>query len=219
MTPRTTKVLLADDHAVLREGLRSLLELETGMEVVAEVADGRRAVEVARELRPDVVVMDIGMPDLNGVEATRRIVSGSDRTRVLCLSVHKEASLVQAMLEAGATGYILKTSASRELVQAVRAVAGGQTYLSPPIAGQVVSRHIRGEGSPPNDGAYGDLTPREREVLQLIAEGNHTKAVAKELGISPKTVLAHREKVMKKLGIDSVAGLVRYAIREGVSEL
>jgi DNA-binding NarL/FixJ family response regulator len=219
MTPKTTKVLLADDHAVLREGLRALLEQEPGMEVVGEAADGRTAVALTTDLRPHVVVMDIGMPDLSGVEATRQIAALSSGPRVLCLSVHREASMVQAMLEAGASGYLLKTSASRELLDAVRAVAAGETYLSPPIAGQVVSRHVRGGGSPPTGGAYGDLTPREREVLQLIAEGKHTKAVARELGISPKTVLAHREKVMKKLDIDSVAGLVRYAIREGVSEL
>ncbi len=159
------------------------------------------------------------MPDVNGVEATRRLVADHSAVRVLCLSVHREPPLIQAMLEAGARGYLLKTTASRELIQAVRTVAEGETYLSPPIASDVVARHIRGSAASADSGAHADLTPREREVLRLIAHGNHTKRVAERLGISPKTVLVHRQNMMKKLGVDSLAGLVRYALREGISEL
>ncbi len=212
------RVLLADDHGVLREGLRALVEMEPDMEVVADVANGRDAVALTRKLQPDVVVMDIGMPDLNGIDATRQIMGMQPTISVLCLSVHREGHLVEAMLKAGAAGYLLKTIARKELVAAVRAVAAGQTYLCSPIAGDVVEHHVRGLSSQKR-GAYGALSEREREVLQLLAEGHHTKRIADRLYISPKTVLTHRESIMKKLGIDSVSGLTRYALREGLSEL
>ena len=212
------RVLLADDHEVLREGLCALLELETDMDVVADVADGHAALRKARELAPDVVVMDIGMPGLNGIDATRQITKELSNAHVLCLSVHRERRLVAAMLEAGAAGYLLKTSAKRELVEAVRIVAAGETYLSPPIAGDVVQHHVRDKGKD-TPGAYSTLTEREREVLQLIAEGHHTKIIADRLHISPKTILAHRESLMKKLGINSIAALTRYALQEGITEI
>jgi len=218
MAARKTRIVLADDHSVLREGLRALLELEPDMEIVADVGNGRAAVKKTHELAPDVVVMDIGMPDLNGIDATRQIVADLSSSRVLCLSVHREHELVHAMLEAGASGYLLKTSAASELVEAVRTVAAGETYLSPPIAGDVVAHHVRAECTGKSC-AFAVLTEREREVLQLIAEGHHTKIIADRLHISPKTVLAHRESVMKKLEMDSIAALTRYALREGLSEL
>ena len=212
------RVLLADDHEVLREGLRALLEKEPDMDVVADVGDGRQAIRLTCELQPDVVVMDIGMPDLNGIDATRKVSAGPVKTAVLCLSVHRERRLVAAMLEAGALGYLLKKSAAKELVEAIRTVAAGEAYLSPPIAGDVVQHHVRDKGKDA-PGAYSALTEREREVLQLIAEGHHTKIIAGRLHISPKTVLAHRESLMRKLGIDSIAALTRYALQEGISEL
>lgn len=218
MSNTEIRVLLADDHPILREGLRALLEREPDIKVVAEASDGRGAVRLAGEFLPNVVVMDIGMPDLNGVEAARRIVEEFPDTEILCLSVHTEAPIVHAMLEAGARGYVLKTSAGKELVHAVRVVARKEVYLSPPIASTVVARHIHRTSDGPV-GTFRDLTPREREVLQLIAEGHHTKGVAGRLGIRPKTVLTHRENIMKKLDVDSVAGLVRYALQEGVTEL
>jgi DNA-binding NarL/FixJ family response regulator len=218
MAKKKIRILLADDHNVLRQGLRTMLDLEPDMEVVAGVGDGRAAIAKTRELAPDVVVMDIGMPDLNGIDATRRIVADLFNARVLCLSVHRERQLVQAMLEAGASGYLLKTSVRGELVDAVRTVASGETYLSPPIASDVVAHHVRSEGTSKKC-AFAVLTEREREVLQLIAEGHHTKIIADRLHISPKTVLLHRENCMKKLGIDSIASLTHYAIREGIVEL
>jgi len=213
-----TRILLVDDHNVVREGLQALIEKEPDMKVVAAVDNGRDAISKALELAPDLVVMDIGMPGLNGIDATRQILAKRPQTRVLCLSVHREQRLVSAMLEAGASGYLLKTGARKELIGAARAVANGETYLSPPIAGDVVEHHVRGKGEG-KGGAYGDLSEREREVLQLIAEGHHTKMIANRLHISPKTVLAHRESAMSKLGIDSIAGLTRYALREGLAEL
>jgi two-component system, NarL family, response regulator LiaR len=215
---RRIRVLLVDDHTILREGLRSLLALESDIAVVGDVGDGRSAVQAARKLTPDVVVMDIGMPGLNGVDATRQLLSGPCTSRVLCLSVHQEKSLVTAMLRAGASGYLLKTSAAKELVNAVRTVASGATYLSPPIAADVVDQHIRGRDST-RGGAYETLTERERQVLQLVAEGLNTKDIAARLHLSPKTVLAHRESLMRKLGVDSVVALARYAVREGVTDL
>jgi len=212
------RILLADDHNVLRQGLRAMLELEADIEVVADVADGRTAVKKTRALKPDVVVMDIGMPGLNGIDATRQIVADPGDAHVLCLSVHRETQLVHAMLAAGANGYLLKTSVRDELIRAVRTVAAGETYLSPPIAGDVVVHHVRGEGEKKDRGAFRTLSEREREVLQLIAEGFHTDLIASRLHISPRTVLAHRENIMHKLSLDSVVALTRYAIREGISE-
>lgn len=222
MSGNTIRVLLADDHNVLREGLRALLDRETDIEVVADVPDGRAAVRKAGELLPDVVVMDIGMPGLDGVEATREILSSLSGPRVLCLSVHREEHVVRSIFEAGASGYLLKTSASEELLQAVRAVAKGDSYLSPPLVGDLIARHMRPamigeEGS--GQATYSELTPREREVLRLSAEGLHTKRIAAHLGIAQKTVLAHRANLMRKIGADSVADLVRYALRQGVIEL
>ncbi len=213
------RVLLADDHNVLREGLRYLLEQQPDMDVVLGVADGRAAVEETQRLAPDVVVMDISMPGLNGIDATRQIAGDLFRAKVLCLSVHREKSLVQAMLEAGSSGYLLKTSIGDELVQAVRTVAAGDMYLSPPIAADIVEHHVLNGGSDPRGDVYTDLSEREREVLQLIAEGHHTKDIASQLNISPKTVLAHREHMMRKLDVDSIVALTRYALREGISEL
>jgi DNA-binding NarL/FixJ family response regulator len=212
------RLLVADDHNVLREGLANLLEHEPDMEVVGQAATGREAVEMTRGLTPDIVIMDIGMPDLNGIDATRQIMGDLFRCLVICLSVHREKQLVNAMLAAGASGYLLKTSARRELVEAVRTVASGETYLSPPIASDVVNHHVRGEGTNKNC-AFAVLTEREREVLQLIAEGLHSKMIGDRLHISPRTVLAHRENIMRKLNLDSVVALTRYALREGLSEL
>ncbi len=216
--PQRIRVLLADDHAILREGLRLLLTREPDIAVVAEAADGHAAIRKTRDTQPDVVVMDISMPGLNGVDATLQIKADLFRAHVLCLSAHREEGLVAAVLQAGASGFVLKTGVRAELVEAIRAVARGEVYLSPPIAADVVSRYVRGNADVRSK-AFQELTTREREVLQLIAEGHTTKAVANLLSIGEKTVLAHRRRVMHKLDVDSTVGLARYALREGISEL
>ena len=212
------RVLLADDHAILRESLRVLLEQEPDIEVVADVDNGRDAVSQTRALQPDIVVMDISMPELNGIDAALQIHEDLFHAKVLCLSIHREPGLVSAMLEAGASGYLLKTSAHDELVGAVRRVAKGETYLSAPIAADIVEHHVRGKGST-QSGVFMTLTSRQREVLQLIAEGHNTKAIAERLHIGAKTVLSHRETLMHRIGAQSTVDLARFALREGISQL
>ena len=211
------RIILADDHQIIREGLRSLLEKEPDMEVQAEAENGRHAVELVRKLRPDVVIMDIGMPDLNGVEAARRIMAEDLPIRIIALSMHADRQYVARMLEAGAAGYVLKEGAFEELSTAVRTVLGGKTYLSPRVAGTVVEDYVR--HLPEDQRAAAELTPREREVLQLMAEGQTTKQIARDLDVSVKTVETHRRNIMQKLELDSVAELTKYAIREGLTSL
>lgn len=214
----TIRVLLADDHALLRQGLRALLEQEADIEVVAEVADGRAVVQRSRELRPDVVVMDIGMPELNGIEATRRIRRQIPGIRIVGLSMHTSQRMVVEMLRAGADGYVAKLSAFEEVVRAVRAVTRGERYLGPLATTAVVEQAVNpGEGDEPP--AFALLTAREREVLQMIAEGRNTKEIGGTLGISPRTVEVHRKNMMDKLDLHSVAELTRFALREGLVDL
>ncbi len=214
----TLKVVLADDHEIIREGLRSLMEKDPQMKVVAEAEDGRTAVRFARELSPDVVVMDISMPGLNGMEATRQITAGSPRTKVVALSMHSEKRFVIEMLRAGASAYVLKKCAFQELVQAVRAVARHGTYLSPQVAGPVVEASLKNisDKEPP---FASTLTPREREVLQLLTEGHSSKETAFILKLNVKTIDTHRQRIMKKLNCRSLADLTKYAIREGITSL
>jgi two-component system, NarL family, response regulator LiaR len=214
----TIRILLADDHAIVREGLRGMLEREPDMKVIADVSNGRMAVETANQEKPDLVVMDVSMPDLNGIEATRQIISKSNRTKVICLSMHHETKFVSAMLRAGAMGYVLKNDVTKELINAIRGVMSGDTYLSPAITGDIVKKYIQRRPSS-EKGAFTDLSEREREVLQLIAEGLSTKEIASKLDLSEKTVAAHREHIMAKLGFHNVVELTRYALREGISEL
>ncbi len=210
----TIRVLLCDDHRIFREGLRTLLEKNPGLSVVGEAGDGPGAVKKAQELAPDIVLMDISLPNLNGIEATRRILALRPQVKVIVLSMHSDPRFVREALTAGASGYLLKDSAFEELLTAVAAVAAGQDYLSPAIAHIVVAGCVR--GSTAGDAAASVLTSREREVLQLLAEGRSTKQIALHLGLSAKTVETHRMQVMKKLDIHSIAGLTRFAIREGL---
>ncbi len=209
------RVLLADDHELFSNGLRELLQQQGDLEVVAEARDGREAVRAARKARPELVLMDLAMPGLNGVEATRRITSELG-VKVLALSMHREARFVEAALEAGAHGYLLKSSAFEELVAAIRTVLSGSTYLSPAIAGTVVQALRSRPASA--ETAYSLLSAREREVLQLLAEGLSSKQIAARLGRSPRTVHSHRERIMDKLDVHSLAGLIRYALQEGLAE-
>jgi DNA-binding NarL/FixJ family response regulator len=212
------KIVLADDHKIVRDGLRSLIEKQAGMQVVAEACDGRTTVQLVRELMPNVVIIDIAMPDLNGIEATRQIVNDSPGAKIIALSMHSDRRFVLRMLEAGASGYLLKDSAFEELALAINTVVSGKIYLSPAIAGVVVEDFVRHSPSTPAQ-VTTDLTPREREVLQLLAEGRTTKQIASQLNVSVKTVETHRRQVMEKLDIHSVAELTKYAVREGLTSL
>ena len=212
------RILLADDHRIMREGLRSLLEKQPGMEVIAEAENGRTTVQLSRELKPDVVVMDIAMPDLNGIEATRQILAESPDVKVTALSMLSDTKFVREMLSAGASGYLLKDSAFEELGKALRTVINNQTYLSPKIASLVVKDYL-GNIASKDSSASPVLTNREREVLQLLAEGKNAKQIASSLYVSVKTIETHRKKIMDKLGMNSIAELTKYAIREGLTSL
>lgn len=214
----TIKVLLADDHKIVREGLRSLLEKERDIDVIAMAENGRMSVQLAGELRPDVAVIDIAMPEMNGIEAIRRISRENPAVMVLALSMHSARRFVVEALAAGAKGYLLKDCAAEDLVRAIRTVAGNETYLSPKIAEVIVKDYMKRlpESAPAADSL---LSTREREVLQLIAEGQNTKQIAFTLTVSIKTVETHRRQIMHKLNLHSVAELTRFAIREGLTPL
>nr|WP_319775882.1 response regulator transcription factor [uncultured Sphaerochaeta sp.] len=214
----TIKILLAEDHKIVREGLRSLLEKEPGFDVVGEAENGRKAVQLASRLNPDVIIMDISMPDLNGIEAARQILRDNQNVRVLALSMHSDKRFVADILKAGASGYLLKDGAFEELAGAIRAVANGQTYLSPAIAGAVIQDYLR-RISEPDQSVFALLTPREREILQLLSEGKSTKEIASCLTVSVKTIETHRRRIMEKLDIHTIAELTKYAIREGLTSL
>lgn len=211
------KVLVADDHKVVREGLRTLIEKQPGMEVIAEAENGRIALKLIKKLSPDIAIMDIAMPDLNGIEATRQIVAEAPSTKVIALSMHSDRQFVTRMMSAGASGYLLKDCAFEEVARAIRSVMARQTYLSPEIVSIVVKAFLR--RSEPSDSMLSVISPREREVLQLIAEGKTTKQIALRLHISAKTVDTHRRNIMDKLDIHSIAELTKYAIREGLTFL
>jgi two-component system, NarL family, response regulator NreC len=210
------KIILADDHKIVRQGLRTLLEQESDLEVMAEAVDGRMAVRLARELSPQVVIMDVSMPDLNGIEATRQVLAECPGVKVIALSMHADRRFVMNMLKAGASGYLLKDSAFEELAKAIRMVLANKIYLSTEIANVVVKDYLQGGG---DESVFSVLTPREREVLQLMAEGKSSRQIADHLNISIKTVETHRMQIQHKLEIYSVAELTKYAIREGLSSL
>ena len=212
------RIILAEDHKITREGLTNMLNDQHDMKVVGEAENGREAVRLTQELSPDLVIMDVTMPDLNGIDATRIITSGSTNTKVIALSMYSDKQFVQGMIQAGASGYLLKDCAFGELVNAIRAITDGNTYLSPGIAGIIVQDYLK-KLSSDRSSAASALTNREREVLQLIAEGKGTRAIASDLNVSVKTIETHRRQIMEKLGIFSVAELTKYAIREGLTSL
>ena len=209
-------ILLVDDHTIVRQGLRALLEAEDGLEVVGEVGDGRAALDAVQRLRPDVVVMDIAMPGLNGLEATRRIASMPGAPRVIVLSMYTDLEHVVHALLAGASGYVRKEDADTELVAAVRTGMPRDWFLSPHIDRRLVEQHLHRAARQEGGAGYEPLSPREREVLQLVAEGRLNKQTALLLGIAERTVEAHRASIMRKLGLTDPAGLVRYAVRKGI---
>jgi DNA-binding NarL/FixJ family response regulator len=211
---KAIRVLLADDHTLVRAGLRGLLEGIAGIEVVGEAGDGNEAVRLSGELHPDVVLLDVGMPELNGLDAASRLLGRDATIRVLILSMHTSEEYVLRALRAGCAGYLLKRSAVSELEVAVRAVARGETYLSPAVSKQVVDDYVGRTGGSADP--LEALTPRQREILQLVAEGHTSKEIAERLGLSFKTVEAHRAQIMERLGLDDVTGLVRFAVRVGL---
>ena len=213
------RILVADDHELVRRGLRVLLESEPGWEICGEAITGQQAVAKVKQLKPDVVVLDISMPELNGLEATRQILKASPKTEVLVLTMHKSEQLVREVLDAGARSYILKSDAGRDLVAAVQALRQHKPFFTPMVSEMVLEGYRTGgtrakEAGPPRS----RLTPREREIVQLLAEGKSNKEVATALGISPKTVETHRTNIMRKLDLHSISDLVRYAIRNKVIE-
>ena len=210
------RILLADDHIVMRTGLRALLERQPNLEVVGESENGRNAVEQAASLTPDVVVMDVGMPVLNGIEATKLIVTEHPTTSVVILSMHSDESYVMRALKAGARGYLLKDSAESDLIRAVQAVAAGKSFFSPAVSKVLLDDYVRKLKRTGVDDPYETLTPREREILQLVCEGKSNKDMANMLNLSVYTVETHRANIMEKLNLKGVPELILYAVRKGI---
>jgi DNA-binding NarL/FixJ family response regulator len=217
---KSIRLLLADDHTLVRAGMRTLLGTLPDVEVVAEASDGREALRLVEQHRPDVVLMDVTMPELNGLEATARVAKDFPETRVVMLSMHASEEYVLQALNAGAAGYLLKESDIAELELAIKAVARGESYLSPAVSKHVIANYVRRTGGDNNtaNNVPDLLTPRQRDVLRLIADGRSTKEIARILNVSVKTVETHRMQLMERLGIHDVAGLVRYALRVGLTK-
>lgn len=213
-----TKILIADDHQIVREGLISLINKQQNMEIIGEAEDGRNAVKLVKELKPDVVVMDISMPDLNGIEATKQILAENPDVKIIGLSIHSDRRFITRMLTAGAKGYLLKDCAFDELALAINSVQQDKFYLSPQITGVVVENILQSETSQESPKLL-LLSSREREVLQMLAEGKSTKQIANDLHLSVKTIETHRQNVMNKLEIRNIATLIKFAIREGLTSL
>ncbi len=212
------RVLLADDHKIVREGIRSLIEKQSDIEVIAEAGDGRTASRMAQEMSPDIVIMDVAMPDQNGIETTRQVIAKNPNIKVIVLSMYSNKRFIEEMLSAGASGYLLKDCAFEELVHAIRNVATGGTYLSSVAVDLVVKGHFH-QLEKSKLSAFSILTTREREVLQFLAEGKTIREIAGILCLSIKTIETHRQKLMAKLDIHSLAELIKYALREGLSSL
>ncbi len=212
------KLLVADDHEIVRRGLRTLIEAQPGWQVTAEASDGREAVEKAKAIRPDVTVLDIGMPSLNGLEAARQMLKNDARAKILILTMHDSDPLIREVLDAGARGYVLKTDASRDLVTAINAVRSNKTFFTAKVAQIVLDGYLDKKPRKDAESAQTRLTPRQREIVQLLAEGKSSKEVAVALGLSVKTAETHRANIMKRLDCHSVSELVRYAVRNNIIE-
>jgi two-component system response regulator NreC len=212
------RIILADDHEILREGLRGILRQHRDIEIVAEAANGTETVALTRQFSPDIVIMDITMPDLNGIEATRQIIRDIPGVRVIALSMHSDRHFIERMLHVGASGYLLKHCASRELMTAIRTVQSGKHYLSQTITEVTLAEILTKDGEPVPP-LLTLLTAKEREVLQMVAEGHPTKLIADKMHVTENTVEKHRQHIMDKLGIHSIAELTKYAIREGITSL
>jgi DNA-binding NarL/FixJ family response regulator len=213
-----TRILLADDHDVVRRGLKALLQEHTGWEISGEAGSGREAVELARQLQPDIAIFDLVLPELNGLDATRLIRKVSQRTQVLIFTIHHNEAMVRDVLEAGARGYLLKSDAEPQIVTAIETLLRGSPYFSAQVSEIVLEGFLRSGRAMNSGSAAPRLTPREREILQLLAEGHRNKEIAKDLGISLKTVETHRTTLMRKIGVNSIVELVHYAIRNHLIE-
>ncbi|MDX1415546.1 MAG: response regulator transcription factor [Candidatus Promineifilaceae bacterium] len=213
------KLLLVDDHAVVRLGMRMLFDSEPDIEIIAEAENGRQALHAVQEYSPDIVLMDIGLPDMSGIEATRRIKEQSPQTAVVALTIHEDKEYFFKMLDAGATGYVPKRAAPEELITAIRTAAGGEVYLFPSMAKYLVKDYLSQQDQDKEKDNASELTPREEEVLVLLADGATNSEIAEQLIISPKTVARHRENIMRKLNLHSRTELVKYAIRKGIIQL
>lgn len=213
------RLLIADDHKMMREGLKSLISKEPGMSIVGEAENGEETVNLSRKTAPHVAIIDVTMPDLNGIEATRKIIKENPNIKVVGLSGHPDRHFVREMLKAGASAYILKQTAFDELIRAIHEVMAGRTYLSPEVTQGLVDSYVRSSPRKGENPAFATLTDREREALQLLAEGRSSKEIADKMGVSVKTVETHRRNIMEKLNLHSVAELTKYAIREGVTSL
>ena len=214
--PSPLRILIVDDHAVVRRGVRSLLETQPTWEVAGEASNGRQAVELARKLHPNVVIMDLSLPELNGLEATRQIVKDSPQTEVLVLTMHHSEQLAHDVLQAGARGYVLKSDADQNLIAAIESLARHRPFLTSKVTEIVLDSYLGKPGAPVDHASTDVVTPREREIIQLLAEGNSNKEVASTLGLSVKTVEAHRANVMRKLHLRSASELVRFAVRNKI---
>lgn len=217
------RLLVADDHEIMRKGIRSLLEAQPGWQVTAEASDGREAVEKAREIKPDVTVLDISMPSLNGLEAARQMIKNDARAKILILTQHESDPLIREVLDAGARGYVLKSDASRDLITAVNAVRSNKTFFTAKVAQIVLDGYLdkklkKATSEVRKDDARSRLTPRQREIVQLLAEGKSSKEVAVALGLSVKTAETHRANIMRRLDCHSISELVRYAVRNNIIE-
>lgn len=217
MNLKKIRIILVDDHNIVRSGLKNLLENEEGMVIVGEVGTGIRAISLCRELQPDIVIMDVAMPDMNGMEATRKIMARMPNTKVLALSMHSDRRFVSHMFDAGASGYMLKDCALEELAYAIRSIMSSKVYISPSIGGIIVDNYMNRQKDVGTKTTF--LTHREKEVLQLISEGKTTKKAAEMLCLSSKTIDSHRKNIMDKLDIHTVAELTKYALREGMTSL
>jgi DNA-binding NarL/FixJ family response regulator len=213
---RKIKILLADDHTLIRGGLRLIVEQQPDMTVVGEAEDGRQAVTLAASLHPDIAVLDIGMPNLNGIEAAKQITQGEPRTAVVVLSMHRDETYILRALKAGVRGYLLKDSAQSDLVRAIRAVADGKSFFSPAVSKVLLEDYVRKLQRSGAEDSYDLLTPREREVLQLVAEGKSNKEIAATLNLSVYTVETHRANIMEKLELKGLPELILYAVRKGI---
>ena len=213
------RIILVEDHVVVRQGLRALLADEPDIEIVGEASNGREALQRVQELQPDLALMDISMPSLNGIEATRQIRQQHPEVRIVILSMHSNEEFVFQVLQAGASGYVLKHSDSSEILMAIRAALAGGSYLSPQISRAVIDDYVRRGEDPGRGSKLDQITPREREVLQLLAEGLSNQAIARQLSISVKTVESHRSSIMSKLGLNNKTELVRFALRQGWATL